>query len=70
MVGRNVVINSLILWKMQYSCCGDLADVGMLSDTCLQLTLCEYLNVSGDNSVRGGGLDVRSSFGNCKKRIM
>lgn len=39
---------------MQYSCCGELANVGMLSDICLQLTLYKYLNVSGDNRVWGG----------------
>lgn len=59
---------------MQYFCCGELADVGTLCDICLQLTLYKYLNVSGHKRVLGeigqGGLGMRSSFGNDKKKIV
>lgn len=73
-VFRNAVI--LILWccgKMQYSRCGELANIGMLSDICLQLMLYNYWNVSEDIRVGGMGqgvLEMRSSLGNNKEKII
>lgn len=71
-VFRNAVI--LILWycgKMQYSCCGELATIGMLSDICLQLMLYNYWNVSEDIRVGGMGqgvLEMRYHLGTIRKK--